>query len=895
MTNHLFIYTLKVISLALAYFIAGKLSLLLAIPPGFASPVWPAAGIALSFILLGGYRYLPGVFVGFFAANLQISVNAGGGITDTSTLLIAFCIALGATLQATTGYYLIRRVVSLPTPMEQEQDLALIILLGGPLACVVNAIIGPVTLMLAGFIPSQEAFLLNAFVWWAGDTIGVISITPLLLFMAVSKQRADKSRKLVVAIPSVVILTVVIILFIFARNDGQNATQDEFSKRVLVEANLVDSYLQSVQNNLTAIARLFASQEHVTREQFNRFSKNYAAKRGLQALEWAPRVFDQNKAGFEERVQKQGFVDFRITEMVNSNMVFVSKRKQYFPVLYLAPKQTNRNAFGFDLGSNPVRLAALFEARDSGKQIASASISLVQESGEQLGLILFNPVYQTSAVVDTLDERRKHLSGFIVGVIRVEDLIEAALTNLTQNRQKLHIIDNYIRGDAATLYGTVDENAVFLHQQVLEFAGRQWSLNFTPTDTFLFQQSGWQAWSVLIAGLFFATLIQAMLLIVTARTAVVDRLVKQKTKALLKSEKKMSAVVDNTVDGIFTIDERGIIESVNKAGEQIFGYQKEELLARNIKILMPSPYQEAHDGYLQRYQDTGLKKIIGVRRELTGKRKDGTIFPIELAVGEIKLGPIKLFSGIVRDITERKKTALDQQKLIERLSQSNKQLERFAFVCSHDLQEPVRMVMSFGQLLEKGIADQLDEKNKRYLKHMIDGSTRAREMISDILIFCQLDQVTEARSEVSISDVCRQIKNTLKLTLEEKNAEFKWTEPMPSVNAIRSQMFQIFINLVSNGIKFNTSDNPQVIVSVKEDEQKFHFKIKDNGIGIDKKYQHKLFQLFQRLVNKSDYPGTGLGLAICKKIADENNAEFSIESEVGVGSQFILSWPKKID
>ncbi len=229
---------------------------------------------------------------------------------------------------------------------------------------------------------------------------------------------------------------------------------------------------------------------------------------------------------------------------------------------------------------------------------------------------------------------------------------------------------------------------------------------------------------------------------------------------------------------------------------------------------------------------------------------------------------------------------------IEKLRHSNEQLERFAFVCSHDLQEPIRMVLSFSQLLEKRVGDQLDEKNREYLFYITDGAIRAKGMVSDILNFCRVDMNTEVRETIALGRICKNVKSTLGVLIEERNAEFVWDESLPELDVVRSQVFQLIMNLVNNGLKFNRSKTPRVSVSAVSEGEYWRIEVKDNGIGIDPKYNAKLFQIFERLNAQAEFPGTGIGLAICKKIVEQHGASISIESAPEQGCTFIIDWPK---
>jgi signal transduction histidine kinase len=167
-------------------------------------------------------------------------------------------------------------------------------------------------------------------------------------------------------------------------------------------------------------------------------------------------------------------------------------------------------------------------------------------------------------------------------------------------------------------------------------------------------------------------------------------------------------------------------------------------------------------------------------------------------------------------------------------------------------------------------------------------------MVSDILTFCRLDQVTTSFESVNLNELCNQINITLKPTLKDKKAEFKWPSDLPEIEGVKSQVFQLMMNLVGNGIKFNRDSHPKVELTLEADSANWLIKISDNGIGIDPKYFHKLFQIFGRINAKSEFPGTGIGLAICKKIVDLHGGSISIESQPNQGTSFIITWPKSL-
>jgi light-regulated signal transduction histidine kinase (bacteriophytochrome) len=225
------------------------------------------------------------------------------------------------------------------------------------------------------------------------------------------------------------------------------------------------------------------------------------------------------------------------------------------------------------------------------------------------------------------------------------------------------------------------------------------------------------------------------------------------------------------------------------------------------------------------------------------------------------------------------------------LSASNKELEQFAYVASHDLQEPLRMVSSFLQLLEKKYKDLLDDTGKQYIHFAVDGAERMKRLILDLLTYSRAGTSKELSASIDMNEIARDVASTFTFALKDSGGEIILNE-LPVITAVRSQMQQLLQNLVSNGIKYRRSDPPRIEISCEEQEQFWIFKVSDNGLGIDNRFFEKIFIIFQRLHNKTEYSGTGIGLAICKKIVERHGGSIHVESEPGKGSTFIFSIKK---
>ena len=369
----------------------------------------------------------------------------------------------------------------------------------------------------------------------------------------------------------------------------------------------------------------------------------------------------------------------------------------------------------------------------------------------------------------------------------------------------------------------------------------------------------------------------------------------QRTETL----QRLSTVVTSAVDGIVSIDENGTVETFNPAAERLFGYPADEVVGKNVAMLMPSPYHEEHDGYIERYRTTGVAKIIGIGREVVGRRKDATIFPLELAVSEMWIRNRQKFTAILRDVTERKawETSLSSlnQALEARateLARSNLDLEQFAYSASHDLREPLRGIMGCLQLLEGRYKDRLDAKAHEFISHSIDGAEKLDALIDGLLNYSRIGTHGKNLARADCAIITDRVLANLKPMIDEAGAVVR-VDGLPTIECDSTQMLQLFQNLLGNAIKYHREEPPQIHISAQQVDHEWRFAIQDNGIGIDMKFADRIFVIFQRLHGRAKYSGTGIGLAICKRIVERHEGSIWVESEPGKGSTFYFTIPEK--
>jgi PAS domain S-box-containing protein len=346
------------------------------------------------------------------------------------------------------------------------------------------------------------------------------------------------------------------------------------------------------------------------------------------------------------------------------------------------------------------------------------------------------------------------------------------------------------------------------------------------------------------------------------------------------------SLIEASVDPFVTIGPNGKITDVNNSTETVTGYSRDELIGTDFSDYFTKP-EEAREGYKQVFLEGFVRNY-----ELEIKHKDGHLTPVvyNASVYRDENGEVIGIFAAARDITERKKAEEILKLNINELARSNEELEQFAYVSSHDLQEPLRMIGSYLQLLERRYEGQLDDKADKYIHFAVDGAARMQNLINDLLAF---SRVTSRAKELEITDVesiYNQVLINLEVSIKENNTVITH-DPLPKVMADDTQLTQVFQNLISNAIKFRGEDNPKIHIAVVRKSNHWLFSVQDNGIGIDPKHKDRIFEVFKRLHKRRNYPGTGIGLSICKKIIERHGGNIWVESELGNGSVFYFTLP----
>jgi PAS domain S-box-containing protein len=356
---------------------------------------------------------------------------------------------------------------------------------------------------------------------------------------------------------------------------------------------------------------------------------------------------------------------------------------------------------------------------------------------------------------------------------------------------------------------------------------------------------------------------------------------------LAQMEGRYRGLLEAAPDAMVVVNVAGDIVLLNVQAEKQFGYRRDELVGQQVKNIIPEGFAERLVADALRSTADALAQQIGAGIELTARRKDGSDFPIEIMLSPLESAEGILVTAAIRDISTRKKAEAHLLLKIDELKRSNEELGNFAYIASHDLQEPLRMVASYTQLLSRRYKGKLDADADEFIAFAVDGASRMQRLIQDLLSYSRVGTKGKDLIDTSSEAALQQALLNLRGTIQETGAQVTH-DPLPTVLADEMQLTQLFQNLVGNAIKYQEKSGvPSIHISaVRDGEKQWTFSVKDNGLGIDPQYFEKIFGMFQRLHKREEFAGTGIGLAICKKIVERHGGSISVESQPGHGSTF---------
>lgn len=649
----------------LAYFLAAKASIFLALPPSTAAPVWPAAGVGIAVVTLGGWRTLPGVALGVLAFYLDLWLDPTSAESVRRTVMLSLALTVGPTLQSAVAALVVRRWVGANNPLLDDGSILRLLIVAGPLGCLIAATVDMLVLGRFGIVGEAE-WALGWLTWWIGDSIGAMVVTPLILVLFSNTSTNPVGRKMAVALPLTLGLLLVVAAFDGFRSNVASTADTAFGNRA---ETLHHDFRQAMALDLNLIESLRTFMEAspwLDDRAFGHFVGPMLARREhVHALEWIPRVMHAQRARFE---QFQPIVE----RGPDGRMVSAAVRESYLPVRFVLPRAGNEKAFGYDVSTAAGARAAQARAFDTRLVSASAPITLVQEKGGQRGVVIY-------AAVQPAATSMAHRVGLVAGVFRIKDYASAALARSVVHDMAVRLTDLGSNGEV--LFETDDYQAAasvarshgLSHRAILHVAGRQWAFDYVPTPAYLSAHfSQWDSWGLLTGGMLLSAVLGGWMLSLTGRTRQISLVVEERTQHLRQEVAarrraqaeltKLSLAVAHSPSMVVMTDAKGSITYVNESFLRATGYDRDEVIGRPLSMLHADgalAEEDDHDEALTGEQVwERLHEQHHWSGELRARRRDGGEYWARIEVSplydEEEDGSLNHFVAMLQDITDER-------------------------------------------------------------------------------------------------------------------------------------------------------------------------------------------------------------------------------------------------
>jgi len=756
-------------------------------------------------------------------------------------------------------------------------------------------------------------------------------------------------------------ISIALALFSIVRANETAQLELELTTRTAAHASAIRGALGHDEDVLNAIAALVEITPDLDRTGFELFTREFLSDHHeVQSLAWVPRVLKSDRTSFEIAATDR-FKDFRIKERDNSgSIVEAAQRDEYYPIFIIQPLAGNLSASGFDLSSDPVRNALLEKAREYGSVVASAPMALLRDTASPGEFLMATPIYAGGVRPHSAEEEQELLTGFAIGVIKINDLVKDAIAPFEFSSVEYRLDD--VSFSRTPILSSTGNNRITspgngtgspVITEEIQVYGRTWSLNTALPGDVVDEIRTSAPWIVLMGALII-TMGMAGYLVrrhghskkelasrntersrvlainaelkdsVLNRNAEVDVLDQELTHAIreLSTLANMGRAVSaqKELDGVFSVIAQALpglvdydrleISLFDDSGDHLniayvdgLSLPSDSDLSSNGQNPDPIPgidiavhYNDGAPEWEER-RNAGLKSWIGVPMT-TGSSNVGVIkigSQKRNTYGELDMARLGRVAVHIAPATQQ---AMLQEELREQaadLEKSNADLEQFAYVASHDLQEPLRMISGFTQLLQKKYSAQLDETANEYISRAVDGALRMRELINSLLQYSRVQSTAGDFVEIDLNDILGEVSNSLEVVATESEAEITRTD-MPVIVGDSLQISHIFQNLIHNAIKYRQEGvPPKINVSWSESPLDWQFTVSDNGIGIETEYFDRIFDIFQRLHTQDEYSGTGIGLALVRRIVERHNGRVWVESTPGIGTAIHFTISKKLE
>ena len=881
---------------ALAYAVVGWLSLRLAIPPSHASPVFPAAGVALAAALSFGRPALAGVWLGSLLINLGIAWE-NGALTGVAVVAAAG-VAAGAVAQAAAGAWAVRRYVTQPLALTEPADLARFFVLGAPVACLVSASIATATLSGLGVLASGTIGS-NWSTWWLGDTLGVLVGAPIALALIGRPRSEWTGRTATVVVPLLLALALLVAATARVVRTHEERIHAAFERDAWGLADRLAAQLQGPQLALLALHGHVELQGRLTPAQLRQAVRVWLEQPlYLQALGYSERVPRAELAAFEARVRvEEGLPDYAVFERSEPG---AAASNEVVAIRQIEPREGNARALGVNALSIPSARDAIERAETGGGIAASSGFRLTQSETDETGTVLYKALYRGDP--RTPAERVASFRGVVFVTLRLDALVSSLFRNEPRYLGWCLVERDPLAGRprAAGAAGCEDLASAPLHYvRPMPLGGRHFELRVDAQPAAVPGLAQEDGWLFAVVGLGATSLLGAMLLMVSGRRRRIEAAVTERTaelqrtgKALRDSEERLRNILDNVPIGVLNADPDGVLRETNPALERMLGASGAALHGTRLLDWIDPKDQARADQWLRELRASDRS---GVRARVRLVAAGGGSKWVQLTLSA--QGEPRRMVGVAEDISEHLQLEASERAR-EQAEAASRAKSEFVSRMSHELRTPLNAMLGFAQLLGRDNQSPLPEHQQRWAGQIQDAGWHLLNLINDTLDLSMVESGA-LRLNLTLLEPAALLQAALPMvTTAAERARVRLSSPVvePGTGLLRgdeTRAVQILTNLLSNAVKYNVPDG-QVDVRARrlEASNEVEFSVHDTGPGLTESQARALFEPFNRLGREGgQVEGTGIGLVISRRLAELMGGSLNLLTPDGSGATFVLRLP----
>ena len=882
------------VSITVIYFASAWLSVALIPDVGGAiiPPIWLPAGVGVWVLLNYGVKRWPSILIGSVLAFWWILSRKTHGAA--SEIIPA---ALGAgglsMLRLVLANTLIRRWLRWPKLSLLDQTNPLKFYLGAMGGNLIAAIAITGTWVMCDVYSGERSlfYVVHGFV---SGGLGMVALLPVLLLTSKRDGKGWRKRVSIMVVALGMSLVASFALLRTMQNLASERMDGIVREQAIQLSEVVRRMLDRDIERVQSIRSFWDSSVLVDRQEFTRFAENPLLQSApLTLMAWAPQVTGDDEIA---RIVKTAHGNADVGESPEVQVILQnftiqgSGQEASLPVFFLSPLVEKSSWLGVNLNNNPSIASSLIQARETEGAIASGAFEF--EGKLVLGIVSW--IARTGDLPEKTPESWiQNLPGVALGVVEIDSLIKNSLDEM-----KLLFIDVRLTDisngeeEARLLFQSAQSHPEIVHLDTpravaivpIEFDERRWSLRVEALHGNGALAIPWGFAAVQSATLIVLLLLGGVLLQSMSYTERMEQRVDERTCELAESEARFRQISENVneVFWVHSVEDNSVIY-VSPAFERVWGRSRESIYEDSmvwLQTIDEEDRERVEKAFIENRTSGEYEEVYQIVRP-DGKRRwiRDRGFPVPNASGEVSR-----VVGVAEDITEQRAMEVE-------LKRSNDELAQFAYIASHDLREPLRMVTSFVQLLERRYGDQFDEKGREYINHAIDGARRMRRLIDDLLDLSRIGTQGWELEPASVHLACEDAILNLSVAIEESGADVEIEGDLPVVMGDGSQLIQLFQNLIGNALKFTRDVSPKVLIRAKKKESYWEICVEDNGMGIPEEQCEQIFQIFHRSHQERKVEGTGIGLAVCKRIIERHQGTIKVSSTVEKGSQFVLTLP----